>query len=40
MNKSEIAGRMADRMGLGKTAARDAVDSVFEAIGEALANGE
>ena len=40
MNKSDISDRMADRMGLGKTAARDAVDSVFEAIGEALANGE
>ena len=33
MNKSDISDRMADRMGLGKTAARDAVDSVFEAIG-------
>ena len=40
MNKSDISDRMADRMGLGKSAARDAVDSVFEAIGEALANGE
>ena len=40
MNKSDISDRMAQRMGLGKSAARDAVDSVFEAIGEALANGE
>ena len=40
MNKSEIADRMAGRIGLGKSAAKDAVDTVFEAIGEALANGE
>ena len=40
MNKSDIADRMAGRMGLGKSVARDAVDTVFEAIGEALANGE
>ena len=38
MNKSEIADRMAGRIGLGKSAAREAVDTVFEAIGEALAN--
>ena len=40
MNKSDICDRMAGRLGLGNSAARDAVDTVFEAIGEALANGE
>ena len=36
--KSEIAGRVADRIGVGKSAA--AVDAVFEAIREALAKGK
>ena len=40
MNKSEIGDRLAGRLGLNKAVARDAVDGVFEAIGEALANGE
>ena len=40
VNKSEIAGRVADRIGVGRSAAGDAVDAVFEAIGEALARGE
>ena len=40
MNKSEIAGRVADRTGVGRSAAGDAVDAVFEAIAEALAKGE
>ena len=40
MSKSEIAGRVADRIGLSRSAAGDAVDAVFEAVGEALANGE
>ena len=40
MNKSEIAGRVADRTGVGRSAAGDAVDAVFEAIGEALTRGE
>ena len=40
MNKSEIAGRVADRTGVGRLAAGSAVDAVFEAIGEALARGE
>ena len=40
MNKSDIGDRLAGRLGLSKAAARDAVDGVFEAIGEALANGE
>ena len=39
MNKREMADRLAVG-GLDKAAARDAVDGVFEAIGEALANGE
>ena len=40
MSKSEIAGRLASRIGLSKTAATGAVDAVFEAIGEVLAEGE
>ena len=40
MNKSEIAGRVADRIGMNQSAAGDAVDAVFEAVSESLANGE
>ena len=40
MNKSEIGKRLASRLGLNKVVAKDAVDDVFAAIGEALANGE
>ena len=40
MNKSEIGDRLAGRLGLNKAVAKEAVDGVFEAIGEALANGE
>ncbi len=40
MNKSELAERLAGRRGMSKAAAKDAVDGVFEVIGEALANGE
>ena len=40
MKKSEIADRVADRAGLSRSAAGNAVDAVFEAVGEALANGE
>ena len=40
MNKQEMADRLAVGTGLDKAAARDAVDGVFEAIGEALANGD
>ena len=40
MNKAEMADRLAARIGLNKAAVRDAVDSVFATIGEALANGE
>lgn len=39
MNKSELAGRLASRIGLSKSAATGAVDAVFEAIGEVLAEG-
>ena len=35
-----MADRLANRLGLNKAVARDAVDGVFEAISEALANGE
>ena len=40
MNKAEMADRLAARTGLSKAAAREAVDGVFAAIGDALANGE
>ena len=40
VNKSDIAGRVAGRAGVGKLAAGEAVDAVFEAIAEALARGE
>ena len=40
MNKTEMADRLAARTGLGKGAARDAVDDVFAIIAEALADGE
>ena len=40
MNKSEIAGRVADRTGVGKSAAGEAVNAVFAAIAEALAGGD
>ncbi len=37
MNKSELAERLAGRTGMSKAAAKDAVEGVFEVIGEALA---
>ncbi len=40
MNKAEIGGRLAARLGLRKTEAEAAVDTVFEAIGESLAREE
>ena len=40
MKKSDIAGRAADRIGLSQSPAGNAVDPVFEVVGEALANGE
>ena len=40
MKKSDIAGRVADRIGLSESAAGNAVAAVFDAVGEALANGE
>lgn len=40
MNKSELAGRLADRMALSRSAAAGAVDAVCETIREALAQGE
>ena len=40
MNKSDIGDQLADRLGLNKVSAKEAVDGAFEAIGEALANGE
>ena len=40
MNKSDIAGRVASRAGVGKSVAGNAMDAVSEAITEALARGE
>ena len=40
MNKSQIADRLAGRMGFTRSAAAGAVDAVFETIGEALAEHE
>ena len=40
VSKSEIAGRVAGRAGVGRSAAGNVVDAVFEAIAEALARGE
>ena len=40
MNKAEIAGCVAGRTGLGKSTAAAAVNTVFDAISEALAAGE
>ena len=40
MNKSDLADRVADRLGVSRAAAGDAVEAVFDAVGEALAEGE
>ena len=40
MNKAEMADRLTARIGLSKAIAREAVDGVFTAIGEALADGK
>ena len=40
MNKAKMAGRLAARTGLSNKVDREAVDGVFAAIGDALANGE
>ena len=40
MKKSDIADRVADRIGVSRPVAKNAVDAVFEAMGETLANGE
>ncbi len=40
MNRTELGERLANRKGMTKAAAKDAVDGMFEVIGEALANGE
>lgn len=40
MNKTDIAKRLAHRLELKSATTRDAVDGVFEVIGEALANGD
>ena len=40
MNKSDIAEQMAERMGVSKASATDAVESVFEPSGDAIVRGE
>ena len=40
MNKAERAERLASRTGLSKSVAKEAVDGVFGAFGDALANGK
>ena len=40
MRESDIASHVADRTGIGRSAAGEAVDAVFAAIAEALARGE
>ena len=40
MSKVEMAHRLADRTGLSKSVAKEAVDGIFADIGDALANGE
>lgn len=40
MNKSDIADQVADRIGVSRSVAGDAVEAVFEAVREALARGE
>ena len=40
MKKSDIADRVADRIGLTRRTAGVAVDAVFEVVREALASGE
>ncbi len=40
MKNPDIADRVADRIGLSRSAAGNAADAVFEAVGAALANGE
>ena len=40
MRKSDIASHVADRTGIGRSAAGEAVDAVFAVIAEALARGE
>ena len=40
LNKAGMADRLAALTGLGKSAAKEAVDGVFAVIGDALADGE
>ena len=40
MNKADIAGRVAERMGLRRSVAGDAGDAVFEVTGQTRAKGE
>lgn len=40
MNKSESAGRVANRIGISRAEAGEVVDAVFSTVGEAMAKGE
>ena len=40
MNRSELESRVAERTGMGSSAAKGTVDSVFAVIAETLASGE
>ncbi len=40
MKKSDVVGRVADRTGLSRGTAEEAVNAMLAAIGEALARGE
>ena len=40
MNRTDLAGRVADRTGVSRSVAGDAVDAVFETVGETLARRE
>ena len=40
MNRAELESRVAERTGVGSSAAKGAVDAVFAVIAEALASGE
>ncbi len=40
MNRSELERRVAERTGLASSAAKGAVDAVFDVIAEALASGD
>ncbi len=40
INKSDLAGRVANRIEVSRSSAGDAVDAVFDTVGESLSAGE